>query len=236
MTSSDTVAVVMTTVDEDPAILQRAIDSYQQQTYGCDVLVSTIENDSAVKVAHAAADGLVLVSASEHPGRGPRGSFYQINSALSHVADHDWFAYASGNDVALPTKIEHELDICKARKARVCYSSFWVETAGNRILRKARKHSYKEHLLCNMVNDCALVDMELIRKHGPFDLDMNNMAFWHFWLSVYEAEGQVFAANAEPEWVYYVGNESQHIKRLSDDELKRANEVDKQRMLALHGC
>jgi hypothetical protein len=235
-------AVVMTTLDEDPDILERAIQSYLNQRHrNFTLYISTIAGDlSEVWAKRSGQIRVIAMDPDVHPGKGPRGSFAQINMALAYIPpETSWFSYASGNDHAEPEKLQREIQCCIREKAQVCYSAYRINDrrrhGRRRHVRYPRLYSYAHHLEHNFVHDCALVSMKLIRKHGPFDLSLNNMAFWHFWLTVYEQEGAVFTTNNVPTWTYHIDDNSQHIRRWRDKTAMEANRRDQERMLARHG-
>jgi hypothetical protein len=233
------VAVVISTLGEEPEKLEHAVRSFLEQTHpDVTVVLSTVEDDPAV--VWAATDGVEVVTMppEQHPGMGPRGSFAQINQALPYVDGFDWFVFASGNDHAFPTKLEAELARCREAQRRVCSSAYSFvdrcrpDASGDRA---PMRYDYTAHLVSNIVSDCSLVDMALIREYGPFDLEMNNMAFWHLWLTIYENEGDVFTQVHTPQWVYYRVEGSGVTKRMRCPARMAKENRDRERMLALHG-
>lgn len=231
------VSVVINTFRDDQDELIASINSYLSQ-YGVkvQVIVSTLEGDpSIVTIGRLYRDDarveMCVSTNQEHPGRGPQGIFYQLNKALPLV-NGAWFTYASGNDIALPTKCYEEITLCREHGKDVCYSSFYVASADlQKILQKdLGPYSHFKHLQGNIVSDCAMMKTSLLRRYGPFDLSWENHAYWDFWLRVFRDRGDVFYYNEHPTWLYRLSDDSQHVQRAKDADKHQKN-IDMGRQL-----
>jgi glycosyltransferase involved in cell wall biosynthesis len=224
------VSVIINTYNNHFGHLQEAIDSYIQQI-GVDVeiIISTVEGDKSIEIANDNEIKKVVISKTPD-------IYKQLNKAIKSITT-DWFAYASGNDVALPKKLITELNYCIQNKKKVCYSSFIITDAdlNNRKTRKFYNYDYKKHLLGNFVNDCALIESNLLKKYVPFILKYKNAAYWDLWLRIAESEGDVFIYNPEPTWLYRTLPDSLRMRRKTDVTLQKANNDIKQFMLSFHG-
>ena len=222
------VSIVMNSYRDDPSRLRAAIRSYRKQCgVQLQLIVSTVQGDRAIRIAQAKADKVVV---NAHAG-----IYSQLNAALSHVTG-DWYAYASGNDTALPTKLADEIALCEQQQKVVCYSDFRVvnEVDGTTTSTKFFEYDYARHLRGNFVSDLGLVRRDILDKYSPLREQYANMAYWDFWLRVAEGEGDVFVYNSKPEWVYYVTRSSRHVQRLSSVSARQENTMLRQRMLADH--
>jgi ribosomal protein L24E len=148
----------------------------------------------------------------------------------------DWFSYASGNDVAAPTKMINEIECCLKNGKKICYSNFYHTDKDLKVTRTTDfyKYDYKVHLKGNFVNDCATIHKSILDKYMPFDITWKNHAYWDFWLRVYEGEGDVFCFNPNPEWYYRVSKNSKHIQRSRNPEKIKQNKKMKYKMLQSH--
>lgn len=232
----------MNTVNEDRKYLDLAIESYLNQK-GCEVelIISTLEGDPNLQHIKEKYPSCVIVTLPikghpiEHGLKNPVGSFMQLNNALPHITG-DWFCFASANDVAFINKLELELSRCKETGAEVCYSSFDLVNEQGEKISTQRFHDYYigKHLKGNFVSDCALISKRLVDKYLPFNLSLNNYAYWDLWLRIYEGEGNVFTYNSTPTWGYRQNSDSMHLSRQKDPIKLKQAKIDKRRMLALH--
>lgn len=224
--------VIMNTYNENPIYLKQAIESYKTQK-DVQIIISTLEDDSNLKIYdNGYVDVVVFSSKKNHPGKCPKGSFYQLNRALEFIKG-DYVCFASSNDVSLPKKLSMEQEMCINGK-KVCYSSYIKTNANlkNRKLITFHDYDYKRHLQTNFVSDCTLIETELFLKYTPFDLELNNYAYWNLWLKIYQGEGNVFVYNPKPTWLYRQDEDSMHIKRRKDPTLVRKHKLDKAKMLS----
>jgi len=239
------VSVIMTSYNEVPAYLHTAIESYlTQQGVSMQLILSLVEGDKnipAILKNFKDKLELVVVPKSEHPGRSPLGSFFQLNYALNKISG-EWFSFASSNDYAYPTKFIQEIYYCMISKKKVCYSAFDYLFHKNKLLQKKtitqtqlfHEYDFEKHKTINFVSDCALLSMELGKKYFPFDLSFINYGFWDLWLRIYEGEGNVFCYNSTPTWLYRQLKTSMHIEREKNPKIKEQFLKDKERMLSTH--
>jgi hypothetical protein len=74
------VSVIINTINENPLVLKKAVDSYLKQ-YGVKVqlIISTIEGDPSLSLKGV---DFAMLKKEDHVGRSPRGSFQQLNNTL----------------------------------------------------------------------------------------------------------------------------------------------------------
>lgn len=228
----------MNTFNERLPYLKEAIDSYLNQRHvDVQLIVSTVEGDHSIKFikSNYAEVDLVVLPKTQHPGKSPKASFIQLNNALPYIKG-DWFCFASSNDFADPDKLINEIHACKYNGKEVCYSSFNLVDENGTYISRRRFHpyDYSKHLQGNFVSDCALISRRLVDKYLPFNIDLNNYAYWDLWLRIYEGEGNVFVYNHNSTWNYRQDSESMHIKRRSSKLQQMKANQDRERMLSLH--
>ncbi len=229
----------MNTYNEKRERLIEAINSYlNQENVTIHIIVSTVEEDPSIntikKLDNPKID-LCISTKREHPGKGPKGIFYQINKAIPLIK-YGWMSYASSNDSALKNKLYNEISECIKQQKLVCYSNFYTtdENLSKRRLIKFPDYDYKRHLKGNFVNDCATIKTALLKKFTPFKLEYENSAYWDLWLRIYEKEGNVFCHQKNPAFLYRVSEDSQHIKRKKDKKKKEHNLKIRKFMLSQH--
>jgi cellulose synthase/poly-beta-1,6-N-acetylglucosamine synthase-like glycosyltransferase len=179
------VSVVMTSYNEVPEYLFSAIESYlSQQGVSVQLILSILEDDrntNTIIEKYKNQLELVVVPKTEHPGRSPLGSFFQLNYALNKIKG-DWFSFASSNDYASPTKFLQEIYYCLIFKKKVCYSSYDYLFYQNRFFRRKsikraqliHEYDFEKHKTINYVSDCALLTMKIGNKYFPFNLSYIN--------------------------------------------------------------
>jgi hypothetical protein len=229
----DKVAIVINSYRNNENFLIQSIWScLRQENVKIKLIVSTVEGDSAIRVAKHLDKNIVIVI-NKKPG-----IYYQLNNALNEVKDVDWFTYFSGNDLCFPLKAWHEISLCKKRNAGVCYSAFYVCSSNlmQRRLRRLQHYSYRKHLdIGNFVSDVAMVKTDLLHKYKPFKEEYDNYAYYDFWLRIAEGEGSgAFVYNPIAEWLYRVCRDSKHIKRKRNPREQRVYKQIKNIMLAKH--
>jgi len=221
--------VIINTYNEDRDTLRKAIESYVcQKGVDIQILISTVIHDDAILVAREYnIESIVSLSP---------GIYSQLNCSLSHI-QNDWYAYASGNDIAKPNKMFDEIDKCVSSNKKVCYSAFDVinKVTGTEITRRFHDYNHTKHMKGNFVNDCATIHKSLIEKYGPFDGRWGNHGYYDFWLRIYEGEGNVFVYNDNPTWDYIIRESSSHQKRSKDSTKVMENLMLKKEMLNYHG-
>lgn len=211
--------IIINTVNEKDIYLRKAIESYlKQKNVDIEIIISTIQGDKSISIG-VEYGASIAVSPK-------KGIYQQLNNSLKYI-DADYFAYASGNDVALINKMEIEIELCESHNKKVCYSDF-IKANKNLVKKSVARfipYNYKKHLQGNFVNDCATIHSSLL-KYTPFELKWGNDAFYDYWLRVYENEGDVFIHNDIPTWVYRITNESQHVRaRKCESEKKRRSDI-----------
>lgn len=227
------VSVIMNSYRDSAVFLKQAIESYMSQE-GVDVhlILSTVKNDSSIDVIKNIS-GKITVVENEEPG-----IYSQINNAIQYI-DSDFYCYASGNDVSIPSKLKDESDICSDGNNFVCYSAFILtdKTLKPISVHNVFNYNYKKHLgKNNFVSDCAMVRSDILKKYMPFRLQYRNHAYHDLWLRIAEGEGErVFICNKKPEWFYRVMPTSLHIRRKKSKQLQTVNSYYQKNMLASHG-
>lgn len=225
------VSVIMNMYNEKREYLVQAIHSYLTQV-GCEVelIISTVEGDiniDFVKESYPKIK-LAILPKAKHLGKCPKSSFIQINNALPLITGN-YFAFASSNDYAYQDKFKLEL----LSGADVTYSAFdKVSPEGKKLNAvKFHKYDFDKHLKGNFVSDCAIITKRLVDKYLPFNIELNNYAYWDLWLRIYKGEGNVFSYCPVPTWAYRQAADSMHLVRLEDKEKILNAEIDKNRML-----
>lgn len=231
------VSVIMNTINEDPKLLIRAVDSYLIQK-NCELIISTVEEDPSISFLKDRNLKIVTMPREGHPyfskGKSPRGSFLQLNNGLKHITG-DWFTFASGNDYSYPHKLKLEVDMCKSRNKEVCYSAYdYQYEDGSKKTQLFHEYDWDRHMVGNFVADCSMISRRLVNKYLPFNTELNNYAYWDLWLRIRKVEGNVFCYNPVPAWVYVQDSDSMHVKRFKDPVKLQEAAKDRERMLSLH--
>lgn len=236
------VSVIMNTVNEKRNFLDLAIESYLQQK-GCEIelIISTLEDDPNIQYIKQKFPECIIITMPkkghpmEHGLKRPIGSFMQLNNALPHITG-DWFCFASSNDVACTNKFELEIKRCKDTGKEVCYSSYdFVTASGRKIATETfPEYNYEQHLKRNFVADCSLISRRIVDKYLPFNVELNNMAYWDLWLRVHKEEGNVFCYNPITSWDYRQDSEAMHVSRKRDPIRLQEEKRSRIKMLALH--
>jgi len=226
-------SIIIPTYNENEKLLLASLQQYIIE--GAQIIITTVEGDKNLDLIKEMGLDYVVTPLSEHPGRSPLGSFYQINKALPLIK-RSWFCTASSNDIALPNKASIEIQKCMHSKKKVCYSNFYYMTEDGIINGKTNwyPYTYEAHLKGNFVNDSSIVNTKMAKKYLPFNLKFDNYAFWDFWLRVYKGEGNVFVYNPVPTWKYRQSNKSMHIQRMRDPVALAKYRADRAIMLAVH--
>ena len=219
----------MNTYNDKPEQLRTAITGYQIQKIPCEIILSTIAGDSAIKIGEEM--GIKKIVINEKPG-----ICGQLNKALEYAEGH-WFCYASGNDYALPNKLIDEHSLLLRKKKKLCYSAFY---RGNKDLKitgtnEFHPYNYRKHLMGNFMIDNAMTNMEILKKYLPFREDVGNYLFWDMWLRIYEGEGNVFIYNPKPNFIYRLDGTGRHFRKKKDKNLWNKDERDRAFMLKTHG-
>lgn len=205
-------SVVINTYRDNTKNLIRVINNYKNQKgVNVQIIISTVEGDTAIDIAKEYNCDLCV--------SGEPGIYQQLNNAIKLVKN-DWYCYASGNDVTYPDKLLQEIQCCIKSNKLICYSDFDTAKANSKTIKKRSfyKYSYEKHLQGNYVNDAGLIHKSILDKYAPFKLEWNNLAYWDFWLRVYEGEGNIFCYNPNSVFKYIFRNDSSHIKRKKSPE------------------
>lgn len=232
------VSVIMNTLNENEKFLKEAIDSYITQS-GVDLqfILSTVECDKSIEYVKNRYPSIevVTVPLKKHPAGGntnlPKGAYIQLNNALKYVKG-DFVCYASSNDRAIKNKLVSEVNMLESYKKDVCYSNYNFIREDGKFIKTMKLPSYKHslHLQGNIVTDCSMFRSSLIKEFLPFDLKLNNLGYWDFWLRVYKNKGDVFIHNLIPTWEYRQHPTSMRLKRLADP-VKQEKELEERRKL-----
>ena len=223
------VSVIINTYKENPLILRQAVESYlKQKGVSLQLIISSVDGDPSWELAKEY--GLDFASIPEP------GIYQQLNHAISLVKG-DWFAYASGNDIAKPNKLIHEIQCCRDNDKLICYSDFVIVDHNLNPTKKRIYYQYdpEKHLTGNFVNDCAVMHRSILDRFKPFNyLKWGNHAFYDFWLRVYGQIGNVFAYNQSFEWFYRTSPTSSHVVRGRDITKKLANKKLRNELIDYH--
>lgn len=221
------VSVIMNTLNEDINYLNLAIQSYlDQRGVLIELIISTVEGDKnlphlKMREQNDQRIKLITMPRSQHPSskgiKSPKGSFLQLNNALPHMTG-DFFCFASSNDVALPFKCLLETRMCNDNNKDVCYSAYnYCDVNGKFTGRQLfHDYDYDKHKQGNFVADCAMIRKNIVEGFLPFNVDLNNYAYWDLWFRVYKSIGDVFIYNPKPTWNYRQDSQSMHVKRFKN--------------------
>jgi arginine repressor len=230
------VSVIMNTFQENPKYLKEAVDSYlKQEKVNIHLIVSTIEGDFSISFLKREYSNYIrelnekkypkidicISLKKEHPGKGVKGIYYQLNKATKYL-EGEWFSYASSNDVAVPNKLQMEIDLCNKSKKSVCYSNFTKTNAFLKNMKsvKFKNPSYLDLLKGNYISDCSLIKTDVLKKFLPFNSKFYNTGYWELWLRIYNTLGNVFVHNPNIAFYYRITNQSEHMKRKTNIEKK----------------
>ncbi len=222
--------IVVCTYKGNQEHLVQAVESYLNQE-GCKIqlIVSTVKGDDSLKTL---AGHKIKFAIQERPS-----IYQQLNNATSLIK-HDWWCYMSGNDVALPTKVKTEIDLCIREKKRICYSAYNIVDSDLNFVRIAefeKTYSLERNLEGNFVADTAMIHKSVSDSYLPFSEEFDNLGYWDFWLRIGQDHPEWFIYNPLPTWDYRVSGESRHVKRSQDSRWRKQELKDRQRMLERFG-
>jgi len=231
------VSIILITHSEKPAYFAAALKAcLAQKDVNLQVIVSTVANDPAIRVAKKAGVELVV---DNHPNRrSVHQAFRQVNAGFT-AATGDWIFLTGSDDLLLPTRALDDATMCLEYDAKVCYSAYYVANANLCIYKTyvPRKYSYEHHRTKgNFISDASMMSRKVWQRFGPFrSEEWNNHAYWDFWLRVAEGLGpKVFIRNLKPAWIYRNDPNSRHMRRRHDSVLRERDKHDRKRMLASH--
>lgn len=218
--------VLMNSYRENKKLFRRAVESALEA--GCDQLIlSTVKDDPCIGWGKRYP---IVIVVNKKPG-----IFQQINAMLPHI-EGDYVCYASSNDEMMPHKLYQEAELLAETGKKVCYSAFKVisKVNGKKYVARFPDYTYEKNLEASFVSDCAMVEAKTFLRYTPFVTRYGNSAYRDLWLRIYEGEGNVFIYNDTPTWVYYVTQDSQHIKAQKDNEVYQRRMFDRRMMLKDH--
>ena len=200
--------------------LLRSINSCLNQT---NVIVSliivTVENDITISIVeelnHKDIE-LVVCLLKDHPGKGPKGIYYQLNQGLKLVKTR-FFSYFSSNDIMYPTKSYNEITNIIQNKGIFCFSRLMCIKGNQKGISDFPKQhmNYKTLIRCNFINDCATIDLFRLKKPIVFNYEKcGNFCYYNLWLEIISTYGEgSMLLNDRAEWDYIIEEKSQHCIR-----------------------
>lgn len=222
--------IIVCTYKGNQSHLVQAVESYLDQ-YDCEIhlVVSTVTGDKSVSTL---SDFDVEFVTQEYPS-----IYQQLNNATAFIKN-DWWCYMSGNDIALPTKVKTEIDLCLRAKKKICYSAYNVVDSKLNFIRLAQfaeEYSLEKNLEGNFVADTSMIHRSVSDAYLPFSEEFDNLGYWDFWLRIGSEHPEWFVYNPEPTWEYRVNDESRHVKRSKDINWQKRELKDRQKMLKRFG-
>ena len=230
----DTLTIIINSYNPHPPDLYKSLAScFSQKKINIKIIISTVENDPTIKIVNNLKNNkfntlrdtmtrdikLVICKLSEHPGRGPRGIFFQLNKALEEVKTR-YVSYFSSNDVMLPTKSYNEIESLKNNNSIFCFSRY---NSYYPLTKKTERFNYPKNLMnysnllkSNFINDCATIDLNQLTEPIQFNYEKyGNVCYWHLWLKLLNKHGKnCMSINNNVEWIYIrEENKSQAIER-----------------------
>lgn len=224
------ISVIMNTYKANQQWLREAAISYlNQKSVDVQLIISTVSGDPSLETLSDLSVELVV---SPAPGIYP-----QLNNALKAIKG-DWYAYASGDDVALDDKLISEHKAAVQTGAKIVYSGYYKVNASLQNRKRYLFSDFKINTLFDRcyITDCALISREIIDKYGPFDLLCGNLAYYDFWFRVYAGEGNVFYNLRKPTWLYRQHGSQNKRKWQGDPEKKRKQMQLKNMVKTKHAC
>jgi len=197
------------------------------------IIIITIEDDPTINIINELNNNkiiLVIIKKIDHPGKGPKGIYYQLNQGIKHIKTR-FFSYFSSNDIIYPHKSINEITKICNNDAVFCYSSFLIKYK-NKVKKFSfpiNKMNFANLLTQNFINDCATVDLYKLHKdllyfeYNKFE----NHSYWNFWLTIIKKYGEkcyIYNNNLEWEYIRDIDN-SQSLQRKKNivEEFKNQN-------------
>jgi len=187
------------------------------------VIVSTVENDPTIEFVNELENPnvqLVISKLSEHPGKGPKGIFFQLNKALKEVKTK-YFSYFSSNDKIYPSKSYNEIEHIKKYKSIFCFSKYNSIFPDKNVPFNfsESKMTLNNLLKSNFINDCATIDLSRLNEPLEFNYEKyGNCSYWHLWIKLIIKHGiKCMSFNNKVEWDYIRDDKkSQAMQRAGD--------------------
>jgi hypothetical protein len=185
------------------------------------IIIITIEDDPTINIINQLNNSnikLVTIKKIDHPGKGPKGIYYQLNEGIKHIKTR-FFSYFSSNDIIYPHKSINEITKIINNNAIFCFSSFLIKYSSKitKFDYPTDKMNYNNLLTQNFINDCATIDLiKLPKEMLYFDYKkFENHSYWNLWLTIVKKYGvKSFVYNNNPEWEYIRDiNKSQSLQR-----------------------
>ena len=192
--------------------LTNSIDScLKQENVIIKIIIVTIEDDitnEIIKKNYSSNNNItvIVVKKNDHPGKGPKGIYYQLNQAYSKINTR-FVSYFSSNDIMYSTKIINEINCLLNNKAIFCFSkyiSIFPDTNEKQTYNYKNIMNYENLLKGNYINDCATIDISKLDKKIEFNYEKyGNTCYWHLWLSLLQKYGEKYMCyNDNIEWEY----------------------------------
>ncbi len=228
----------MNSAGENPAYFKEAVKSIlTQEDINIHLILSTIENDPSIEwiKAHKGDITTFVTPLEGHPGRGPAGSFYQLNKALKAVR-YEYFVFMSSNDVMLPNKYHKEIEAAESKGGYMGYSDFVMTDQHLTRGSECRFGAFQKdrHWQTNFIPDQSVINSNKLWKLLPFNEAWFNCGYWDFWMRVYEEFGDVFGYYNGITRLYRQEANQMHVVRRNNKEDQRLHEKHKGEMLKHH--
>lgn len=228
------ISILVNSYQPEKNDLLRSINgSLNQIGVNVTIIIITIEDDPTINIINELNNNkikLVIIKKIDHPGKGPKGIYYQLNEGIKHIKTR-FFSYFSSNDIIYPHKSINEITKICNNDAVFCYSSFLIKY-NNKVKKFSfpiNKMNYTNLLNQNFINDCATIDLsKLDKKLLYFEYKkFENHSYWNLWLTIIKKYGETsFIYNNNPEWEYIRNiNKSQSLQRKKNivEEFKNQN-------------
>ena len=221
ITENYDITVIVNSYNPEQKDLLNSINSILNQIkIKVKIIVVTLQNDITINYINNINNKnikLVICDIKKHPGKGPKGIYYQLNEGLKQV-NTQYFSYFSSNDIMKPTKLYNEIQKIKKDNSIFCFSRY-ISIFSNKNIPftyDIKNMNFKNLLKINFINDCATIDL----KKLPYKLQFNyekfeNVCYWELWLSLLQKYGnKCMSYNNNIEWAYIRDeNKSQAMQR-----------------------
>lgn len=221
ITKIQNITILINSYNPEKNDLLNSVNSCLQQIkVNVFIIIITVEDDITINIYNDYLKEnnkikLLIINITEHPGKGPKGIYYQLNKGFENVNTR-FVSYFSSNDIMKPTKSINEITNIIKNKSIVCFSSYNSISKNNSTIIKCNDISYKKLLLNCFVNDCATIDLKKYNNKIYFNYEKyENTCYWNLWLDILEKYGsKALSYNINPEWNYIRnGKKSQAMQR-----------------------